>query len=193
MSEKYFRIFTDHPSIPSISRVSRPSYLYMGEKIENPQDKILKYKIGGYQIGKPLMGDYLPSPRTIFSDKVYNVLSPLNIKTIQFIPAEIEISESNVYKNYWGLSILKRIKCLDVEKSKLHISDSGISNIKKVVLDQEVLKEIPLEERLIFQLEEHIYDLFHESIVDEIKLAEPEGIQFLNFEDFDDNYHYNRW
>jgi hypothetical protein len=61
----------------------------------------------------------------------------------------------------------------------------GSYSIDRFTLDKEVLGKIPLEERLIFRLEEdETMKLYHKSIVDAIMAVNPTGVQFTKVEDW---------
>ncbi len=58
--------------------------------------------------------------------------------------------------------------------------DGDILDIKTLVLDEDILSDIPLERRLIFVLAESTSTyLFHQSIKDAIMAIKPEGLQFF--------------
>ena len=182
---KYYRLFpTNEPDIPTIKEKTSTDYLYLGRKIDNPE--LMIFDFSGPSPIHPNMVDYLSSPRDVFSQKVYDVLSPMNIKSIQLMEAVIEDGNGKEYKDYWGLNIIQRLTCIDRELSKCSFKSFGLAKIKKLVLDRKVLIEIPLEERLIFRVKEHPYALFHVSIVKAIQAVNPTGMRFIDFEKFDD-------
>jgi hypothetical protein len=137
---------------------------------------------------KPAMVDFHDDGIiVVFSEKLYQILFPLNIKGIQLIPATISNPRNNdVYSHYYYLHIYNHINCLDKQNSNCSVSRVGtIRSIKKMVLDTTVLSKIPLENRLIFRLAEmYAHRLFHQSVVDKIMETNPEGIRFVKVEDF---------
>ena len=123
-----------------------------------------------------------------FSRKIHDVLAPLSIQGIQLLRGEILNPRNNhIYENYYYLHVLNHLGCLNKELSELKISSrtGTILSIKKMVLDEEVLSKIPLEERLVFRLEEmSSFQLFHESIIEKIKSVNPTGLRFVKVEDY---------
>jgi hypothetical protein len=155
------------------------------EYVENP--KLMEYRLGKPVPAKPVMVDYHSSPYSVVSKKIYDVLTGLNLKDIQLIPATITGKNDELYENYWFLNIYNNLAVLDREKSKYDWNDFlEVANpIEKLVLSGELLNDIPLEDRLVFRLEENTtFEIFHKSVVDAIMATNPEGIQFTKVEDY---------
>jgi hypothetical protein len=134
---------------------------------------------------KPRMVDYHSLPYTVFSKKIYDVLAPMNIEGIQFVPAIVNGANGEQYDNYWLLHSYDRLECFDKEKSVYEIDDftECWDDIEKLYLDKEVLAQIPLSKRLVFITKETSrFELYHKSIVDAIMAVNPEGVQFLPIE-----------
>jgi hypothetical protein len=80
---------------------------------------------------------------------------------------------------------------LDKEKSIYTKDDDDDEDmvfytVEKVVLDQKVLSEIPLNKRLGFRLKESPGDyLFHESVIEKIQRLNPTGVFFVNIEEYE--------
>jgi hypothetical protein len=142
----------------------------------------IQLKLGAPIPPMPEMVDYHSLPEPIIGQKIKDVLEPLNIEGIQFIPAKVDTRDKGLgVFDYWYLHVYNRITCMDKEKSVCSYSPSGrITDIKKLVLADYELKHLPLEERLIFVLKEYtsVY-LFHESIKDKIMSDNPVGIRFF--------------
>ncbi|GHV96758.1 hypothetical protein AGMMS50293_30780 [Spirochaetia bacterium] len=106
---------------------------------------------------KPNMVDYLVHGGWgIVSEKIYQALSPLNVKGIQLIPATIANPKNkDIYDHYYFLHIYNYLECLDTEKS-VYTKDvlDMVEMIQKIILDEKVLSKIPLEDRLVFRLGE---------------------------------------
>jgi hypothetical protein len=74
-------------------------------------------------------------------------------------------------------------EAMDKEKSDFEY-DCGSYWINKIVLDREILKDIPLNKRLGFRLREKPgYPLYHKSVVEAILALEPTGVYFENIEE----------
>jgi len=145
------------------------------------------YRLGEPVPSKPIMVDFHSSSCSIVSQKISDVLKNLNIKGLQLIPATIEGKNNELYENYWFLNIYNKLQALDMEKSVYNWSNFlKLANpIEKLVLNEELLSGIPLEERLIFRLEENkVFEIYHKSVVDAIMTTNPEGIQFTKVEDY---------
>jgi hypothetical protein len=137
---------------------------------------------------KPVMVDFHDDGIIdVFSEKVCQILFPLNIKGIQLVPAVISNPKNkDIYDHYYYLHIYNHINCLDTQNSDCTVSRAGtVRLIRKMVLDITVLAKISLEERLIFRLGElYTHQLFHKSIVDKIMESKPSGIRFVKVEDY---------
>ena len=158
--------------------------------IEEPisdQIELIEMKFWEPYPKKPVMVDFHDDGTIgVVSKKIYNVLSPLNIKGIQLIPATIfDPKNKNTYEDYYFLHIYNYLECLDKDKSIYTGSVDDIVIIKKMVLDTNVLSETPLEDRLIFRLGEMFtHQLFHETVVEKIMASSPRGLRFVKVEDF---------
>ena len=133
----------------------------------------------------PRMVDYHSLPDTVFSEKIYDVLSPMNIEGVQFVPAIINGKDGESYENYWVVNAYTRIECFDKEKSIYEVRRNRWKKIEKVYLDKNLLSEIPVNKRLIFKpIETGRFELYHKSIVDAIMAVNSEGIRFVKVEDW---------
>jgi len=157
-----------------------PPYLRKKEFIENPEK--MSFALAKPIPRKPKMADYHPAPYPVVSKKIYDVLAPMNIKGIQFISAIVTGKNNEIYEDYWFLNICNQYPALDREKSDCRWDSMGIAYLMMtIVLNEEYLKTIPLEERLVFFLSENTVKLFfHKSVVDAIMATNPEGLRFYN-------------
>ncbi len=128
--------------------------------------------------------DFMTSPKAVISDKIADVLRPMNISGIQLLNCVLlgEKEEQDIREGYWGLHIYHRIECVNRELSICRINH-GIISAEKIVLDKSVLEKIPLQDRLIFRLQEDpLYQLFHKSIVDKIMAVNPSNLGFVDLD-----------
>lgn len=147
-------------------------------KTESRDDKLIK---------NPVIGDYHEVVSTpIVSLKMKELFSSLDIFGTQLLPAVVKCKDK-VFENYWMLHIFLEIDCIDRDKSEIEYYKSGkILDVEKMVLNQDVLKNIPLEERLIFRLKGYWSSkVVHESLVEKIKEINPSNLVFLNVNDYD--------
>ena len=154
----------------------------MGKPVEYKSD--LKFKVSEPIPKKINYLDFHALPKPVVSQRINNVLAPLDVYGVQLIHAQItppplESSEAN---EYWFVHIWNRIACLDKEKSELECSKSGMSifGIDKLVLDETILDCFDLSKRLIFELSEKTsVTLVHKSIKDSIMSIDPTGVRFF--------------
>lgn len=143
-----------------------------------------------FRFGKPVpsqikMADYLSSPKSVVSQKIFEVLSQMQIDGIQLLPCTINGAQDYTTNEYWAVHTHHRLKCVDPEASEGFEADSpvALALATKIVLDKEILAAIPLEKRLAFRLhEDPSFELFHASIVEAIKAVNPDGVRFINIE-----------
>ena len=133
---------------------------------------------------KPDMTDYLwLQCREVFSKKIYDILKDIEIKDFQLVPAIIRGKKGEEYTDYWIANIYREFAFLDKDKSKYSSIDEDTgcwSMIKSMVIDKELMAEVPLEERLIYiSKESSAYVYYHKSIVDLIMSVNPTGIIFV--------------
>jgi len=168
-----------------------PPYLRKEEFIENPET--MKFCFGKPIPRKPKMVDYHSAIYPVVSQKIYDVLAPMNIKGIQLIPAIITGEKNEIYENYWFINICNLFPALDREKSVCEWDSMGVAfYMETIVLNEDYLKTIPLEERLVFFLSENrVKQFFHKSVVDAIMATNPEGLRFYNVREWEDGMQFD--
>jgi hypothetical protein len=180
---EYYRIHRKgDSSIPLLDEQDNcPDYFYDAGPINNPD--LMLFKLGKPIPKKPKMADYLSTPNSVISKKIFDVLMPLNVHGIQLLPAKVRGRDNESFNDYWAIHVYNKIKCVDVSLSDCTVEDINLEDVKKIVLDRNILKEIPLRARLIFRLKEDFaYQLYHVSIVEAILATTPEGVAFTNIE-----------
>ncbi|GHV35514.1 hypothetical protein FACS1894178_5240 [Bacteroidia bacterium] len=183
--EYYFISRANNPQHPLlIADNDCPPYLRKKEYIENPET--MAFCFGKPIPRKPKMADYHSEPNSVISKKIFDVLDNLNIKGIQLIPSIITGKNDEIYENYWYIHIINHYSVIDKENSECEWNTLGkIRALDKLVLDEEKLKAIPLDERLIFRMPEYrVEALFHKSVVDAIMATNPEGVAFYNVKEW---------
>ncbi len=142
-----------------------------------------------YQTFKPegeyTINDYASLPEHSFSKRVIEEAGLKHIYGINFVPAHVE--HKGATHEFYILNFLNEIECLDKINSKYNWNKKSqeIRSIRKLVLDMEKLKQIPLKKRLIFLLEEGSIALFHKSIVEQIMKTNPKGMKFITPDEFE--------
>ena len=187
---EYYRIFRGgDDNIPLLDQVDGYDYLDAEKPIEEP--KLMLFELGDPVPRKPKMADYHSSPECIVSKRIFDVLQPLNIYGIQLLPARIKGKNDEEFDDYWGIHIYNSLECIDVNLSECRIDRIRIAKVKKLVLDKEKLAKVPLEKRLIFRMkEDSSYKLFHASVANAIMAINPEGLKFVNIEDWTNASYY---
>ncbi|MFW7523381.1 hypothetical protein ACODM8_04460 [Vibrio ostreicida] len=97
---------------------------------------------------------------------------------IHWVPAFIKNSKG--HRDYLFINYLQELKCLDLDKSEYSYVNAfgGVTGLEKIVIDEKFLAETPLDQRLIFMMEEAAYILFHRTIVERIMATNPINTTF---------------
>jgi len=183
----YIPVRSDIPDAPLLSYGENNPNLSLAAFLEVSQP--LNLILSDPEPPRPNMVDYHSLPNSsVFSTKIKDVLEAMNIFGIQLLPARIKISKSN-FVDYWYIHIFNRIaNCLDMENSVYRFWEKKgiITNMSKILLDNDKIKKIPLEERLVFKLTEYKFkEIYHESVVEKIMQVSPEGVEFWTLADWD--------
>ena len=130
------------------------------------------------------MADYHPLPAHVVSKRIKEAMETFPLKGVQFIPAIIYDDNDKPHHDYFIIHVYNQIRCVDLEKSvwKPALTPGNILTYKKLVFNDEILDEIPLNDRLVFALAEASRTIvFHKSVVDKIIYdidPMPEGFLF---------------
>lgn len=148
----------------------------------------VQLKLGSPVPRNPVMVDYHSLPDPVVSERVKAVLEGLALHGVQFVPADVKVAPTDV-RRYWLLHVFNWIACIDRQRSALSFySDGDVLGIDKLVLDEAVLGEFPLERRKVFALAESpATHLFHESVVERVLALQPEGVRFLRVDQWNDS------
>ena len=136
----------------------------------------------------PVMADFLSGPYDFVSGRIADVMKSFDMEGVEFIPGELTDHKGRTIKDYYCINVeCNTYEAMDKVKSDYEYDeDVDCYWVNKIVLDKEVLKQIPSNRRLGFRLEEKPgYFLYHKSIVDAIITANPTGVVFRNIEDFE--------
>lgn len=134
-----------------------------------------------------VMADFLCGPKDVVSKRIADIIRSFQTKGVGFIPTELLDNKGNIIDDYIIIFVDgNTFEAMDKKKSE-YTHERRSYYIKKMVLDRDILKEIPLERRLAFRLRESPgYYLYHKAIVDAITATSPTGVYFQNIEEFDD-------
>ncbi|NMO17707.1 hypothetical protein HPC49_30785 [Pyxidicoccus fallax] len=136
----------------------------------------------------PVMVDYHSLPEPVVSERIKNSLALLDLFGLQLVPADVKVKQDDV-RRYWLLHVFNWIACINLQHSACTFyPDGDVLGIDRLVLDEEVLQDIPLERRRVFVLEESpsVY-LFHHSVVEHILALQPEGLRFIRVDQWNDS------
>lgn len=161
---------------------------YGGPKPFKPLGRPIKLRLGKPVPRNPIMVDHHELPQPVFSPRIKEALEPLNVHGVQFIPADVMVKAEDV-RPYWIAYVYNWIACMDRQLSTFKMTSHGlILSLPKLVLDEKVLQEIPLERRSVFRLKEtpstHV---FHESMVEKVLALQPEGLRFIRVDRWSDS------
>ena len=97
----------------------------------------VKLSIGKPKPRQPVLVDYHKTPLPVFSEKIRDVLAPMNIFGSQLVPAEIKLRGKR--HPYWILHTINKIDCIDKENSEMKmITPQYIGEITKLVLKRTI-------------------------------------------------------
>lgn len=137
----------------------------------------------------PRMVDFHSLPAPVVSQRLADVLRAVPLPGVQLIPADVEVEEGDT-RRYWLVHMWRRLACVDRARSSvtLYPSGDGILDIERLVLDEAVLQEMPLEERLVFRVREVVLHLVHRTVVERVLALTPppEGIRFVPVPEWSD-------
>ncbi len=144
----------------------------------------IKVRVGDPIPNSPKFVDFHEMPDPVLSQRIVDVLRPMDIYGIQLVPAKVRnpIAPNDELQDYWFMHIWNELHCLDMDNSKLQCSRSGktIFGIDKLVLNEDVLESFELQSRKIFVLGESPSVRFvHKSIKDAIMSVNPVGCRFF--------------
>lgn len=147
----------------------------------------LRLRLGKPVPRNPVMVDHHTLPEPVLSPRLKEALEPLALHGTQFIPVDVTVKPEDV-RRYWILHVYNWIACMDRQLSRFSLSRSGhVLGLYKLVLDEKVLAEVPLERRLVFCLAESTSTyLFHQSIMERVMSLQPEGLRFIPVEKWSD-------
>jgi hypothetical protein len=146
----------------------------------------VQLKLGEPVPPKPVMVDHHSLPAPVVSSRVKDALEAMRLQGVQLVPADVRVGDQVL--RYWLVHMWRRLRCVDRERSGLTLdsSDGDVLEIERLVLDESVLRELSLEERLAFRLEESVVHLFHASVVARVMslTPPPEGLRFIPVPDW---------
>ncbi|CAE6953964.1 hypothetical protein ACOMICROBIO_LMKGKHOH_05343 [Vibrio sp. B1FIG11] len=123
-------------------------------------------------------------PAGVVSYRFKEVLEKFDLQGVDFYETDIE-NNGRVWSDHYLVHIWRNYRVIHQGRSQ--IKGNYIENdfiLEKLSLDEKVLDDIPLEERLVFRLNEAVKYLYHESVVAELKAAGLTGMDFIKVRDW---------
>ena len=171
----------DHPLLKAADRETA-SAVVRADPV--PDDFVAKLQLRPPVPRHPRWVDFHNMPEPVISAKIVNVLRTLELPMVQLLEAQIEGADGE--ELYHVLHVMNLISCLDRERSSVATSRTGaIIEIERLVLDEQILEQIPEQNRKLFILEEDtsVY-LVEKGVAELIMDAQPVGLKL---------YHTSEW
>ncbi|MFC3679367.1 imm11 family protein [Bacterioplanoides pacificum] len=186
--EEYYLLYSDENSIMvDLDEDLLPDDI-TGGIFSNPGEIIQDGYVYPLILDKPYKNDEIADfhelPRTFSYRVIKDVALRHTMPGVQWMPAYIHYKGKR-YNDHVIMHLFNEISCMDEEKSVFKRVSEFTTIIDKIVLSKEKLDNIPLEDRLIFRLEEKVSLIFmHQIIVDEIMQHNPVGVRFIKSKDW---------
>ena len=154
-------------------------------KIVDEESEIMELVFNSPVPANPVLADYLSGPEDFVTKKISEAMQKLGMDGVEFIPTRLTGKDGAVIEEYVCISVdCNTYEAMDKEKSEFEY-EYGSYWIEKIVLDIDILKNIPFNKRLGFRLREAPgYSLYHKSVVDAIISLNPTGVYFQNIEEY---------
>ncbi|MFV0353070.1 MAG: imm11 family protein [Oscillospiraceae bacterium] len=139
---------------------------------------------GSPQPDHPQFADFhhLKAHMSVVSKRLKETMEEMKLKNVQFLPTQIQDYDRALHGDYFIVHVYNMIAALDKEKSDWTHSpfnESMVGFVDKLVLDNSVIDTIPLEDRLLFALDERRTKiLYHHSLAQKILDISPTGLTF---------------
>ncbi|NDW10793.1 hypothetical protein [Dysgonomonas sp. 520] len=178
------------PTLTNGNDKNRMALKFLSKKEPLAIDKPLPLRYGLSIPDNPVVADCYSLPQTVFSKRIVDVLSTMNIEGVQFIPAVINSDKGEQFDDYFIVHSYNWKSIFDGENSiyTLNSFTDRWDKIGRIYLDSRSIAAIPLNERLLFTTEETSrIQLYHKSLVDAIMPLNPVGVRFVPVEGWSDN------
>ncbi|HED32686.1 MAG TPA: hypothetical protein ENJ08_00520 [Gammaproteobacteria bacterium] len=118
----------------------------------------------------------------MFSHRLIEILNNEGVNNIQYFDADVSYEPTGEKYNYRVANILGSISALDIEKSDVTLSHSGIV----IDIEQMVFDEAKMNGNKIFRLKESIMHIVvHKSIKEAIETAGLSGFLFITDDEYE--------
>ncbi len=124
------------------------------------------------------------------SETLKEIFEENKIYGVQFIPLEIKSNKGVVITGHYVMHVWNKLPAIDkkdYEGGKPN-KFGNILDLHKFSLDENLLKDIPFEKRLIFELAENsTITVIHKSLFEKLNAKNLTGILFFRVDDWDAN------
>lgn len=184
MQSDYFVLERAGPSsYPLLEWDQSGSAFYKGTPVTVTEP--IKLRLGAPVPRNPVMVDHHSLPEPVLSTRIKDALEPLELHGVQLVPADVRVKDEVL--RYWLLHVYNELNCLDRQRSACTFyPDGDVLSINTLVLDEAVLRDIPLEKRRVFLLENMVY-IFHRTVMDHVMALKPEGLCFFPVSQWSDS------
>ncbi|AEI67638.1 imm11 family protein [Corallococcus macrosporus] len=149
----------------------------------------VKLKLGEPIPPRPVMVDHHSLPSPVVSSRLKEAFEAAGLPGVQFVPADVQVGDAVL--RYWLMHMWRTFPCMDRQRSVFEETEVGhvLLSLDKLVLDETVLQEVPLEERRAFMLEEDTVHLFHRTVVERVLALTPPpvGLRFIPVAEWGDS------
>lgn len=186
----YYMIASSDEDIPifSINEDSMPpdqaiKAIAVDQELPADDDLVLNLELGIFDNNYRLT-DYHVAMEPVFKNSRMKLIESLALPKTQFIPCKLKIDGENENTEYYLWHVYNYIECMDKENSVIwQGEDDGEDDfvIEALSLDSDIMRDIPLESRLIFRPDETTSKyIVHKSIVDKIETFNIDGLEFIS-------------
>lgn len=131
----------------------------------------------------PVLGDFLSEPFHVWSKRATDVIVELASYRVQMFPVVVH-HENKKIADYFFMNCHSEISAMHRDRSKYQEKGLLIF-IDSLSLDENVLDQIPEEQRMIFALREKAaYYLYHEKVVKALENIGATGFRFIKVKDW---------
>lgn len=118
-------------------------------------------------------------------------LLDLSLKNVSLYPATYIDDSEKWHEDYWYVTFTSKLDCWDRKASQVigqpvELGGERLHEVLKFELDQKVLKDIPLQDRLLFKMGECMPDhaVAHESILKLFGGGRLDGVKFVKLSEY---------
>lgn len=143
-------------------------------------------------VSEPYIGELLKAPDFLVFEEFPLLLKGIDASGFDLIP--VKVKSDNGFEDYYLIDFKEYISCFDKENSEFDSITLSVHGLKKLVLDEEILKNTPEDKRQFFCLKESSdIKIASKEFVDHIKRVykevfdmDLEGFKFIPVSEYKD-------